>query len=159
MDNYIMIGGKRIDLTPEQVEKLTEKPERDNFDRVKGDSYFFMDDYLETQSHYEAFDNADDCLYGIGNYHKAKETMQQWALKVQLMLLLLRFQEQNGGDAEWDGEKKHFRMAHCKSVNCIERIRAYQSPVEIYFKDSETAERAYEEVVKPFLAQHPEFVW
>ena len=160
MDNYIMIGGKRIDLTPEQVETLTGKPEKkDNFERVKGGDYYFFGSFGGLQKEYDNLISVDDKRYAFGNYHKDEETMRKWALKVQLMLLLMRFQEQNGGNPEWNGENPHFRLAHCKNVNCIERIRAYQSPVEIYFKDSETAERAFEEVVKPFLEQHPEFQW
>lgn len=52
MDNYIMLNGKKIPLTPEQVKLIqTEKTEKSPFDRVeKGETYYYVEYRLDVKS-------------------------------------------------------------------------------------------------------------
>jgi hypothetical protein len=36
---------------------------------------------------------------------------------------------------------------------------AHREPGAVYFEDKQTAEKAIEEIVMPFVADHPEFRW
>ena len=42
MENYIMLNGKRIDLTAEQIETLVGKKEKDPFERVRDCKNYYM---------------------------------------------------------------------------------------------------------------------
>lgn len=75
--------------------------------------------------------------------------------------LLWRYSEEHGGDNEWNGIEHHwFIFKNTASVEiCVGDNSLSKSQSVVYFKDMETALSAIEEIVKPFMARHPEFVW
>ena len=87
--------------------------------------------------------------------------MKQRALHETLNRLLWRYSETHGGELPIEStENKHYFIYH----GLVHEIHtAYSIGMKlqgvVYFKDEETARSAIEEVVKPFLAEHPEFVW
>lgn len=65
-ENYIVINGKKIELTEEQLKQLGIEPKKKRknpFERVpKGEVYFFAD-YDKYYSLYEKNDCMDECLF------------------------------------------------------------------------------------------------
>ena len=164
-DNYIMLNGKKVPLTEEQVAALlggneTECAKVDPFERKMLRRYFYIASNGEVFNDNDNLGATDGCRYDVGNYCADYEMMKQWAMHETLNRLLWRYSEQHGGDAEWDGNNTHFYIViddkeepkfsnsvYCRNVSVI------------YFREMETAICAIEDVVKPFLAEHPEFVW
>lgn len=164
-ENYIMLNGKRVDLTDEQLEKLGLKVEKEDcFKRVKFlDSYCAMD--MSGRVVYAREDNAatDKSRHKIANYCTDKSLMEKRALHETLSRLLWRFSMQNDGDKiDWsdrcqekyhityDYVNKKFKIFSCQTM-CTEGV--------IWFISSKTAQRAIDEIILTFMKEHPEFVW
>lgn len=162
-ENYIMLNGKKIPLTDEQVKLIqADVPEKSPFGRADdGKTYYYF-------SHsFDVYDTAEDRLihdddnYRCANYCTDKDIMEQHALHVKLNNLLWRYSMTRGGDEiDWhDTCEAKYRIFY----NC--RVNEFQVDYSsgtinigaIYFTDPKTAEAAIEEIVKPFIAEHPDF--
>lgn len=170
MENKLILDGVEYNLSDSLVAKLKEEiatndaVRRDQtvFDRVCGRQYFFTDRSGEVGVYTDASDTTDDVLYAVANYCRDKELMEQRALHETLNRLLWRYSEMHGGDLLWDSTQhnRHFFIYH-GVMHGIETSYVIGMKLQgvVYFKDEKTAGSAIEEVVKPFLAEHPEFVW
>ena len=161
-ENYLMLNGKRIDLTEEQVKTLTAEEKKSPFERMKkGDKYFFIEYDGEVDEDTEAEVSDDDSCYSIANYCTDKAMMEQRALHETLNRILWRYSEERGGDNEWNGCKYHWRIVKNEETKTFST--EYNSIIKeqgiIYFKNKETAQSAIEEIIKPFMKEHPKFVW
>ena len=166
-ENYIMLNGKRVDLTDEQLEKLGLKVETNCFERVKeGEIYYRIYEGVGiefVENHNGILDNE---RYNAANYCTDKELMEQRALHETLSRLLWRFSMQNDGDKiDWnDGCYKYFIIYNHRDE--MFEVDSYQSPFGCtlksamqYFYSVDIAKRAIDEIVLPFMKEHPEFVW
>ena len=100
--------------------------------------------------------------FAVGNYCTDKELMEQRALHVILNQQLWRYSMQHGGREIKYGtpQPKYFILWHGQQTNLqVETWYQSCSLSVIYFHTKETAEAAIEEIVKPFMEQHPEFRW
>ena len=168
MKNKIIIDGKEYELSAELVEKIEaevaaqEKKRREDlnepFGRVRNERYFLINGNgrVSTMSA-DTNSLTDEELYAIGNYCRDKGLMEQRALHETLKRLLWRYSETHGDQmlakqhaicSAWDDDE--FYTLFCVSG---------KQQGTIYFSSRDVAEAAIEEVVKPFMAAHPEFVW
>ena len=162
--NFLMINGKKLPLTEEQVAALlggkeTECEKVDPFERMMLRRYFYIANNGEVLNDCDNMGITDGGRYNVGNYCSDKEMMNQRALHETLNRLLWRYSEQHGGDSEWNNENGHYCIA---VMDCTVQINFYvyrKMAGTVYFKDRDTAQAAIEDVVKPFLAEHPDFVW
>lgn len=159
-ENYLMLNGKRIDLTDEQVKTLTVEEKKIPFERGE-----FEDRYFSIMSDGVVFSCAEEGLdldgkrFAVANYCTDKAMMEQRALHEILNRLLWRYSEEHGGDNEWDGNNRHWSIIMTDGDFITAFTYALKENGTIYFKDGGTAQSAIEEIVKPFMAEHPEFVW
>lgn len=164
--NYAMVNGIKIEL-PDDVDELTftrkpvEEEKKSPFAKVKkGDKYFRIEIDGEVVEDVEEEWEIDDNCHSVANYCTNKEMMEQRALHEILNRLLWRYSEERGGDSEWDGENRHWVI--CENKDEMEFTTEYHCMVKngvVHFKDREIAQSAIEEIVKPFMTEHPEFVW
>ena len=165
MENYIMLNGKKVPLTEEQVaallgDKETECAKVDPFERKMLRRYFYIANNGEVLNDCDNMGITDGGRYNVGNYCRDKEMMNQRALHETLNRLLWRYSEQHGGDAEWDDENLHYYITiDYEGEPTSDWLVFTMAFGTVYFKDRETADQAIEDVVKPFLAEHPDFVW
>ncbi len=165
-DNYAVINGKRIKLTDEQVNMLgveVEKKRRNPFKRVNNDNeYYYIKNSGEVSTYYEVRDSVDNELYDNINYFNDEQFANQVALHQLLYRKLLKF--------AWDNECEDNRVWN--KVNChyyigynINEDRFYADVTaafkhnDVWFSSRDSANHAIEEVIKPFMEEHPEFVW
>lgn len=160
-DNYAVINGKRVELTDEQVKALGIK-RKNPFERVaKDDAYYTvlssgsvgrMEDYLDCQ---------DDSQYDAANYFNDEDFAKQVALHQLLYRKLLKFVYDNGyEDVEWNGQRDHWYIHYNFADNKFDTdLNDAFKHQEVYFSSEDAAKHAIEEVVKPFMEEHPEFVW
>lgn len=96
------------------------------------------------------------------NYFNDKAFANQVALHQLFYRKLLKFAYDNGYEdkAEWNCTNRHWRIwyDHCNNVFDVGWSDIFQSS-DVYFSTEEGAGRAIKEVVKPFMKEHPEFVW
>ena len=162
-DNYIVINGKRVELTDEQVKALGIETRKNPFERVEQFSkYYRIADYSAVDDYVENNDSTDQHLYASINYFNDKEFAQQVALHQLLYRKLLKFAYDNECEdtAEWNGTNMHwFIRWSCDTGNFIIFNEYCYKGQEVYFSSDEAAKRAGREVVEPFMKEHPEFVW
>lgn len=166
MENYIVINGKKAELTDEQLKKLGIKPEKNKyeemFDRKLHDRYYFIDSKSSLDLCTDDHDAYDENYYCTGNYCKDADVMTQRALHEILNRLLWRASVIAGElDNSWDGNNLHYCIYkdHCLSGRWEIACLTDDKYSEVYFPTREFAEHAIEEIIKPFMEEHPDFVW
>ena len=158
--NKIIIDGKEYELSAELVEKIkaevAEQEKAENpFERNVDERYYYVDACGGVGTFIDIMDGTDNAHYSVGNYSTAKAIIEQRALHETLNRLLWRYSEMHGGGEKRGGyfiylsNMEDMRVGHCTYAGCG----------DVYFRKKEVAEAAIKEVVEPFMAAHPEFVW
>ena len=163
MENYIVIGGKKAELTEEQLKALGIEPKRKNpFDRVGlGERFFIISSFNGVSDYKDTDSEEDNIFHENANYFNDEDFANQVLLHELLNRKLLKYAYDNEAeDCEWDGYREHYYIW----INM--RIKGYGTGIDverkdqkIYFSKREVAEQAFKDVVKPFIEKHPEFVW
>ena len=161
--NYAIINGKRIELTDEQVKALRVETRKNPFERVAmGDEYYTITGYDNTVEFTEDRNGADQNLYDAGNYFNDEQFAKQVALHQLLYRKLLKFAYDNEFEdtAEWNGVNQHWHIIYnALNDDFTTMIKLASKELTVYFSTEEGARSAIEEVVRPFLKKHPDFVW
>ena len=170
-ESIVTIDGKSIVLTEtiwdeilELLRKTASKDAGSPFARASyGKTYYYIDDFGRTDDTTEVGHEMDDKYYSNVNYFQNKSTAWQVAFCQLLNRKLLKFTYDNNcvDTVEWkDGNVHWFIYYNCDA-------KEYQAAVTsvvhqfstVYFSTKEAAEQAIDEVVKPFMKEHPDFVW
>ena len=163
MENYIMLNGKKIPLTEEQIKLIqADVPEKSPFDRAdEGETYYYIDYVFEVYNDTEWRSDSDDDCYRCANYCTDESIMKQHALHMLLNNLLWRYSMTHGGDKmsfERSTEEKYcIYYDNYNNDFCIYNCAYSKFLGAVYFIDAKTAKAAIEEIVKPFIESHPEF--
>lgn len=155
MDAKLIINGKEITLTAEQIEVLGIKEQEDNdFGRIKGQEYYYIMDNGVVDWHKEEFDKADKGLHLTGNYCKNKQIMRKRAKQEVLNRLLWRFSMENGWDDKFweDAEIPKFEISKDTFLGdyVIYNYTSVKTTGTVYFVSEEIAQRAIDEIIIPF---------
>ena len=160
-DNYAVINGKRIELTDEQIKTLG--IERKNpFERVaKLEKYCYIDAFDEVHWFSDYMEQCDDESFECSNYFNDEDFAKQVALHQLLYRKLLKFgYDNNCEDKEWNGTNDHWLIVYHPSIdNFIISNMQCAKEHSVYFSTEEGASRAINEVIRPFMKEHPDFVW
>lgn len=161
-NNYAVINGIRVELTDEQVKTLG--IERKNpFERVvHGNKYYRVTEYGEIGDLTEDSDYTDQYLYAGVNYFNDEFFANRVALHQLLYRKLLKFSYDNEceDNQAWNKVNCHYYISYS-----IDEDRFYADVTasfkheDVWFCSRDSANWAIEEVIKPFIKEHPEFVW
>ena len=165
-ENYIVINGKKIELTEEQLKALGIKVETKRKNPFKDvdrfEDYYFVEKNNEVHAYMKTDSSVDNQMYTSANYFNDKAFANQVALHQLLYRKLLKFAYDNGFEdtSEWDGCNKHWVIRYDEKNNkfALHWQNIYKSQ-EVCFSSEGDARRAIKEVVEPFMKEHPEFVW
>lgn len=163
-ENYIVINGKKAELTDEQMKALGIAHKRKNpFKSVGYDKNYYYTDCFGT-----IVQTTDNCnavsarFQNAANYFNDETFAKQVALHQLLYRKLLKFSYDNGyhDTAEWNGLNRHWGVyynveTHQFAVDCY----GSHKRVGYWFSSGVGAARAIDEVIRPFMREHPEFVW
>lgn len=169
--NKIIINEKEYELSAELAEKikaevaLQEKAEAERlaeqepFAKVKGKPYFLINAVGKVSTLAEGATNMDNELYSIANYCHDREIIEQRALHETLNRLLWRYSIKYDGEIICYGLDYLYEISYNITKHKFEVMWTSTRIDEgvVYFKKQETARNAIEEVIKPFLEEHPEF--
>lgn len=165
--NKIIIDGKEYELSAELVEKIkaevaAQEKVENPFARKRADYHYIGSDGTVITTFDAGNNRSDNGRSLVGNYCRDMGLMEQRALHETLNRLLWRYSETHGGDSNPWPRGMHW-FIYGDTANGLEMKvsanDAHKKQGTIYFKDGGTAKAAIEEVVKPFMAAHPEFVW
>lgn len=154
----------KVDISKEELQKLLgEKTDRSPFARrEKGEKYYLIDTYGDILRENEGFAYDGGTLRAIANYCADKDLIQQQAYREILNRLLWRWQYENDVPVTWSKEKdvKNFKIVFDIETSVFDVDMNYLFNEGItYFSTKEKAEQAIKEVIKPFMIEHPDFVW
>ena len=162
-ENYLVVNGKKIELTEEQIKALGLEPKKDCFARVeKGEKYYYIYNTEDICNAHEYNDKLDDDCFKVANYCTDKELLKQRALHEILDRLLWRFSMQHEGERiDWNNfcQEKYYVYYDHVSKKFITAGCRYSHRIETHFYSKEIAQRAINEIILPFIKEHPEFVW
>lgn len=156
-DNYAVINGKRVELTDEQVRTLNVNTRANPFSN-ETTAYVFT---IVEPDGVDAIQNSSE-LYDNALSFNDKQFADQVALHQLLYRKLLKFSYDNGCEdtAEWNGDNCHYYIFYNYSCDTFDIRTDYNSKVQaVYFSSRDGACRAIIEVIKPFVEEHPDFVW
>ena len=162
-ENCLILNGKRVELTEEQLKTLGIGLRKNPFARSpKHHNYYCIDALNMIDSVSEFGDATDENRYNAVNYFNNKDFANQVALHQLLYRKLLKFAYDNGfeDDQEWNYTNLHWSIlynAKREKIDVCPWDNMKMSPV--YFSSKEGALRSIKEVVKPFVKEHPDFVW
>lgn len=168
--NKIIIDGKEYELSDELAEKIkAEVAEREKreaerlaeqgpFARVKRKPYFLINGVGKVCTLSEGATNTDDELYSIANYCHDRGMIEQRALHETLSRLLWRYSETHK-EPKTSPLLYHLYIRREDGEVSFFSFDGRSVPIDGSFCSRATAEAAIEEVVKPFMAAHPELVW
>lgn len=167
--NKLILDGVEYGLSDDLVAKLKEfvaaqdwaKKTDNPFGAYEGLPYYYIDCLGGVSGVRDSRSGADSHLIAVANYCRDEELMKQRALHETLNRLLWRYSETHGGDNSWETTDNHhyFICWGAASGLTVTYFVGANAQGVVYFKDAETAKSAIEEVVNPFLAEHPEFKW
>lgn len=163
MENYIVINGKKANLTPEQLEALGIEVKKENpFGMgAEGERYYYITSWGHTMEANMCKENNSDLRWHAANYCTNEPLLLQQAYRETLNRLLWRFSmEHDGGKIGWNGDeeyKYYLYYSHIDKAWHLDWNRHNQLVGACYFESNEIAQQAIEEIVKPFMAAHPNF--
>ena len=101
MENYLVLNGQKIELTPEQYQEVcnaVSSKKNSSFDRKeRNETYYYIDENGVVCSRKEQNWATDVSRYKNANYCSNKELMMRRASYEVLERILWRFSEENGG--------------------------------------------------------------
>lgn len=169
MKNYIMLDGRKFEIDEKNSLLLRavvgeeKKEEEILFARMYDKEYYFIrsDGRVEVETESNNFCDVEH--HKVANYCADRELMCQRALHETLNRLLWRFSLENGGDGEWNGNDAHYYITFQSGVGekklRVDWTSQWRHQGTVFFSSRGVAERAIGEIVKPFITEHPEFVW
>lgn len=156
MENYIVINGKKAELTEKQLWQLgIEVEKKTPFKRVPGgESYYYIVYSGEVRSDPDYRVEGDNECYAVANYCTDKNLMQQRAWFETLSRLLWRYSMEHGGNEIHGINYVIYKDGENYRIQCT--CNGYLQPG---FVDLQTAEDAINRIIIPFMAEHPDFKW
>ena len=152
----LIVDGKEVKLTDEQIKALGFEVEKNHFERCKkGEKYFYVRADGKVTYVLDIKDETDKKLYLSANYCTDKELMTKRAKQEVLNRLLWRFSMENGwDDSLWDdfNVPKYYVSScyhDCKEYD-IDSFFAVCTEGAVHFTSKEIAQRAIDEIIIPF---------
>lgn len=159
----LTIDGEEVQLTDEQWRMLgiIEKEKRPFKRTYYGCNYFCISSFGDVDSYCDYNDCTADAYFKAANYFSTQPFANQVALHQLLYRKLLKFSYENKcADVEWNGSNDHWCIYYNPDdLNyCVAGFGSHKFD-GVWFSSEDAAKRAIEEVVEPFMKEHPEFVW
>lgn len=170
-ENYIVINGKRAELTEEQLENLgintgvIKNPFARRVNKGYGteEKYCYIASNGTVHSYSDKGGTGSTKRYEVANYCNDENMMKQRALHETLNRLLWRYSMEHDGDnIDWPStcyDKYYIFYNYRLKCFDIDTDAAYRSLNTVYFSKECYAEKAITEIIEPFIKNNPDFVW
>lgn len=164
-ENYAVIDGRRVELTPEQIATLgIEIPKESPFERVgRYSRYYYIEYDGSVAMDCEEGSHGDAACFHNANYCTDEALLEQQALHETLNRRLWRYSmEHGGGKIDWKDSnqlKYHITLIGNPYHFVLGTTSRCYSLGSVYFLTGECAQAAFQQILKPFIKEHPNFVW
>lgn len=149
-----------VEVSEEQLAKLTKK--KSIFSRVeKNGLYCFINSCGRVENISDINSAADFERFLKANYCTDGDIIQQQAYRETLNRLLWRWQHENDEPVDWEGifAKWFIGYDYDSEEFKPDYVNTNFKDLNVFFSTDGKAYQAIEEVIKPFMAEHPDFVW
>lgn len=151
----LIVDGKEVKLTEEQIKALGFDAEKNPFERCNyKEKYFHVEGNGNVTYFLDLKDETDKKLYLSANYCTDKELMTKRAKQEVLNRLLWRFSMGNGwDDSLWEHALVPKYRVNYDSVNrkyFVDFYHTFRVPGAVYYVSKEIAQRAIDEIIIPF---------
>lgn len=149
-ENYIVINGKKAELTEEQLKQLGIEVGKDKRERVKaGDIFFFVDRSNCIDSCVDSRAARSNYCYDTHNYFKTKEEAEEYAEVLEIKRQLMKFADEHNAEIDWEdaSNPKYFIAYDYHTYGLITNWN-YTSRMSdvIYFTSKELIEQAIDTI-------------
>ena len=157
-ENYVVINGKRAELTKEQMEQLGIEVKENNRWRAKTyEIYWRVDSHNNVEPSWDANSRQDDFRYYSHNYFCTQKEAETYARVLETEMLLKKYAD------EYNGEIKEYKWElYLKNNDSI--LIGKTSPIfkynrSIYFSSMSIAKNALEEIGKDRIIEYLTYEW
>ena len=161
-ENYIVINGKRAELTEEQLKQLgIGLPKNKRWRAERGERYYRVDTFNQVSSLRDIDSDDDTWLYDSHNYFKTREDANKYARVLETEMLLRKYADEHNEDMPWDGRCGHYFFYYNVGSNviCTDCYTCSKEAREIYFSSKEIARAAIEEIGKERIKEYLTYEW
>lgn len=161
-ENYIVINGKRAELTKEQMEQLGIEVEGNKrWRNVNGGEYWFVDSNNEVRNDEEYGYNYDNFRYYSHNYFQTKEEAETYARVLGTETLLKKYaDEHNTGFKDFKDVKYYLIWSSIADDFSIDFVEYYACrPRTIFFSSREIAQNAIKEIGLERILEYLTYEW
>lgn len=157
-ENYIVINGKRAELTKEQMKQLGIEVEEKKRWRADGHTkYWFLDSQNRTDADMELRQREDDFRYYSHNYFQTKEEADTYARVLETEMLLKKYADEHNG--EFGKYKYEFYTNEIGSVLVGNISDSYIYSRTIWFSSNDIASNAIKEIGEDRIREYLIYEW
>lgn len=157
-ENYIVINGKKAELTEEQLKQLGIEVGKDKRERVKvGDVFFFVDSRGRIDSRFDNRFALSSYCYDTHNYFKTKEEAEEYAEVLEIKRQLMKFADEHNGKIDWEDINQFGYVIYWNP--CLNDIRICKdgfktAPETIYFSSVDIVQQAINTIGKENIIKY-----
>lgn len=165
-ENYIVINGKKVELTEEQLVALgieVEKKRNNPFNsKLKFEEKYYFTNIVDGVDS-TSFDDKlfDENFIAAANSFNDKDFANQVYLHELLNRKLLKYAYDTNTIGKWDDDiRLYFITKNVRIEICSVDYTVHRKHLNtVYFCSEEAARDAINKVIKLFEKEHPEFIW
>lgn len=159
-ENYIVINGKKAELTKEQMEQLGIKvAENKRWRATDGGQYWFVDSNNEVRSDMEYSYNYDSFRYYSHNYFQTKEEAKTYARVLETEMLLKKYADEH--NEEFGDFKYELWIDENDSDSVLSGLvcGSYIFSRTIWFSSEDVASEAIKEIGEDRIKEYLTYEW
>lgn len=156
-ENYIVINGKRAELTKEQIEQLGIGIDENKRWRAKiNERYWYVNSYNITDVGWDKYCTCDNFRYYSHNYFQTQKEAETYARVLETEMLLKKYADDHNGEF---GDCR-FYLIWFKTANELIELTYYNCrPRTIFFSSREIAQNAIKEIGKTRIIEYLTYEW
>lgn len=160
--NYIVINGKKAELTEEQLKQLGIKVGKPK--RWRGETqevyYFIAAGGWVGQCHEFSLE-ADNFRYDVHNYFQTEDEAQEYARVLEIKRRLMAFADERNDKIDWDDSQTlKWYLCGSKPIGIIVTgYTYYKTPEIVYFSSKELAQQAIKEIGEENIIRYLTYEW
>ena len=156
-ENYIVINGKKAELTEEQLKQLgIEADKKDKRWRAEEGGKFFFVDRSCIDSRFDIRCALDNYSYDTHNYFQTEEEAKKYAEVLEIKRQLMKFADEHNSEIDWkDSQILKWHLYCSEPTETITIGYTYHKKAEtIYFSSQEIARRAMDTIGKDNIIKY-----
>ncbi len=157
-ENYIVINGKKAELTEEQLKQLGIEVGKNKRERVEdGHIFFFVDRGNCIDSRFDNRFALSDYCYDTHNYFQTEEEAQKYADVLEIKRQLMKFADKHNEKINWKDSqtlKYHLYSGEPSAIIMVGYTYNTRFPDTVYFSSEEIARQAIDTIGKDNIIKY-----